>query len=53
MEIVAEENYSRLDVFLCDELGLSRSQVQRVIKNKNITCYINTLDKKISPQFPC
>ncbi|MBQ7593858.1 MAG: RluA family pseudouridine synthase [Synergistaceae bacterium] len=41
MEIVAEENYSRLDVFLCDELGLSRSQVQRLIKNKNITCYIN------------
>ncbi len=40
LEIIAEENYSRLDVFLCEELGLSRSQIQKLIKNKNITCSI-------------
>ena len=37
IEIIAEEDYERLDTFLAEELDISRTRVQGLIKNKHIT----------------
>ena len=44
IEIIAEEDYERLDTFLAEELEMSRSRVQGLIKNKHVTS-----EKKLKP----
>ncbi|MBQ4430261.1 MAG: hypothetical protein II877_02070, partial [Synergistaceae bacterium] len=35
-EIIAERDYDRLDVFMSEQLDMTRTQVQKLIRNGNI-----------------
>ncbi|MBQ9419312.1 MAG: RluA family pseudouridine synthase [Synergistaceae bacterium] len=48
IEVTAEENYDRLDMFLVDELELTRSRIQKLIANGKVK---SDKDIKIKPSM--
>lgn len=52
VEVFAEREYSRLDVFLAEKLDTTRSHVQRLLKSRNIKCDDSSYSLKSARRVP-